>query len=71
MNTANHRPLIALFGFEFLRARYLRRALAKTLKREHHYREAAGKCRAEMADLERRLERAELAAACRVAYNQY
>lgn len=60
MLTVTRRPRIALFDFEYIKACYLRRALAKALKREEKHREAAGKCRAEMADLECRLERAEL-----------
>lgn len=73
MATANRRPENTSTIFEYLDAAkvwLLRRALAKTLKREEQHREALRKCRAEMADLERRLERAELEAACRVAYRQ-
>lgn len=69
MQTANNRLGMPFISFEFLRVWYMRRSLAKALKKEQRHREAAERYRGiVLPDLERRLQAAEMAAAARVAF---
>lgn len=69
MTSANNRPEMPTFSFEYLRVWYLRGALARALKKEQRHREVANHYRvAVLPDLERRLLSAEMAAAARALF---